>query len=147
MLLYWNPRPWKPEHDPSTLTTNAQDELVSRLLTQFNTQAGYADRKPLSIELVDWYASYVLSGMTVNHQTLWRFTPELNLEAGEQADSTIVSRKPLVFRIKGITVKFPHGSLLDTGGEDAPLGFWIIAPASERPVIELAPAGDSVAAH
>lgn len=131
VLLLWNPYPWKPKLDPSMYNSNKQDQLVGRLVGEFNQLVGYADREPVSTKLAAWHALYLLSGMTVGDQTIWRFTPRLDLTTNEKVSATLVSKHPLTFRVGDKTLVFPNGTLKETG-DDAPLGFWIVTPASTR---------------
>lgn len=135
VILLWNPHQWKAGQNPATCSDNAQDQLVGRLLAQFNELAGFAERRTLVTELSDWYGSFVLSGMTLNGRSVWRLTPELDLTVGEKADMTLVSTEPLTFSVKGRTVTFRNGRMVKAGNTDAPLGFWIITPMSEKPVV------------
>ena len=43
VILYWNPYPWRANQDPTRWSDAEQDQLVGRLMRQFNTLAGFED--------------------------------------------------------------------------------------------------------
>lgn len=133
VILYWNPRPWAKNQKASDWCDDAQDARMSALLEEIDSVTGYADRKTLVRELTGWYEPFVLTGMSANGKSIWRFTPDI--EIGKDAAGTITSREPLTFSVKGATVTIPGGKVFEQKDTISRSGVWIIAPIDARPVI------------
>ncbi len=111
----------------------ATQETMNAILAALTDVAGYADRMPIELPQY-WNAEYVVSGMYTNGRNLWRVTPntdELSLESFE------VEGKDPTFSVKGQTISFPGGKIL----EDAKIpnvgscGYWVETAKDVTPVM------------
>lgn len=134
VFLYWNPLPWRKDQDRSEFTDAGQDRLFSGCLEQLDELAGAADRKTLVADLAGWYDDYVLTGMQAGGRTVWRFTP--NLPDGAPLEGVLVSESPATFKVGDRTVTIPGGRIREPRAALSKAGYWIVAPAGTRPVVE-----------
>lgn len=96
----------------------------------------FSQQRDCLLSWLDYYQEIVLHiAMIANGTVLWCFTSELDLQAGEKVESTLVSTDPLTFHVNNQTIIFPKGNIKSVTDNLAPLGFWIITPASVKPTI------------
>ncbi len=116
-------------------TTLADNQIVSETLKEFDQVAGYSGKKTLVKNLVPWGSDFVLTGMIVNGQKVWRFTPSVDVNSS--ASSTLVqSSTPVKFKTNQATIVFPDGTLYKPSNPVSNKGFWIIQPSTASdPVI------------
>lgn len=113
----------------------ADNQIMSATLKEFDEVAGYTGKKTLVKNLVPWGSDFVLTGMEVNGEKVWRFTPSVSVSSS--AASTLVqSTTPVKFKTNQATIVFPEGSIFKPTNPVSNKGYWIIQPATASdPVI------------
>ena len=106
---------------PSTDTNSANAQTVSNLLSELNALVGYAGGKTITYGGVSWSAGYVMSGMDVNGEHIYRLTPDPTLPINVTSTSNSVS-----FQIGGQTVSFANAHIYTPPTEYSNLGYWIV---------------------
>lgn len=130
---------WNPHHPYWTDVVNdcplfdSDNEIVNRVLSEFNALAGAQGRVTLVTDLADWYSDWLLTGMRAGGRKVWRFTP-LEYEATVQraaigAADTLVSTNPLVFQTLQNRIEFPFGTIHTPENPSSSKGFWIVQPS------------------
>lgn len=132
-FLLWSAFRWMTNQDPADWTSQSDLKLINDMLDEVNALVGYADRRTLVRELAGWYDPFILTGMTANGKSVWRFTPDIELD--QDAATAITSREPLTFSVKGTTVAIPGGKVFEPKEKLSKAGVWVIAPADADPVI------------
>jgi len=127
LLLYFNA--------PSYSSTG-DNQILQNILNEFDSIAGYKGKKTLVKQEASWGADYVLTGMSVNGQRVWRFTPDLP-QSGN-ASSTIVQKGngQVVVKTAKTKITFPKGTLYTPSNPVSTKGLWILQPdGATTPVI------------
>ena len=111
----------------------ATQQTMNDILAALTEVAGYSDRKPIELPQY-WNAEYVVSGMYCNGRNLWRVTPntdEISLEAFK------VEGKDPTFSVKGQTITFPGGKILDdaTISNVGSCGYWVETAKDVTPIM------------
>lgn len=138
-FLFWSAFRWKETQSPADWCSQSDLALLDKMLSQINGLVGYADRKTVVSELTGWYDPFILTGMSANGKSIWRFTPDG--EAGKDARETLVPGENLTFRVKGTTVEIPGGKIEVPSGPPSPAGVWVVAPLGAKPKIIRGPTG------
>ena len=108
-------------------------KVQNEIMAELTRVAGYADRKPIEMAQY-WNAEFVVSGMYANGRNIWRITPntdEISLAAFK------TSAKDPTFCVKGQTITFPGGKVLDSAtiSEVGSCGYWVETAANVMPVM------------
>mgnify|MGYP001620159119 FL=1 len=97
--------------------------ILDNVIEEFNTIAGFADRKSLVNNLVGWGDNYVLTGMQSGGRNIYRFTPN------EAANFRVVGDKKGVTFISGnIKVFIKEGKIFEPKNKVSSVGYWIVQP-------------------
>ena len=128
---------------------NACIEIFDDILKELTKVAGYSDRTPIRYPS-DWNDKYILSGMYAGGRNIWRLTPEMAqlIAEGKTLETFQINAADPTFKIDGLTISFPQGSIITTGeingkkSDGTPVtagscGYWIETPANVQPVIVL----------
>lgn len=108
-------------------------QTLNELLAELTRVAGFSDRKAIPMPQY-WNSEYVLSGMYAGGRNIWRISPntdEISLENFKVAGSDPT------FSVKGQTITFPGGKLLETGAISnvGTCGYWVETPKDVMPVV------------
>jgi len=112
-------------------------QTLNELLAELTRVAGFSDRRPIPLPQY-WNSEYVLSGMYAGGRNIWRISPntdEISLE-----DFKLAGTDP-TFRVKGQTVTFPGGRIIETAAISnvGSCGYWVETSADVTPVITTDP--------
>ncbi len=134
-FLLWNPDAWKKDQKPEDYNSPEQIELVSRCLLELDSLVGARSngdktRQTLVKQLAEWYGDYVLTGMRVGDQNVWRLTPRIKPEA--PVESVIVEANPPRFRIGISEIAFPSGTIHASAEPVSDRGIWIVTAAGVK---------------
>lgn len=137
-FLLWNPDAWKKDQNPEDYNSPEQIELVSRCLLELDSLVGAKSdkaqtRRPLIKQLAEWYGDYVLTGMAIGDQNVWRLTPRIKTDA--PVESVIVESSPPRFRIGTSEISFPKGEIQTLENPVSDGGLWIVTAARIKPQI------------
>ena len=132
-FLLWNPDAWKKDQKPENYNSPEQIELVSRCLLELDRLVGAQPgdsktRHTLVKSLAEWYGDFVLTGMRVGDQDVWRLTPRIKLDA--PVESIIAEFNPPRFRIGTSEISFSSGEVHIPQMPVSDRGIWIITPAN-----------------
>ncbi|MBR6729435.1 MAG: hypothetical protein IKL80_04660, partial [Clostridia bacterium] len=128
-FLYWGPRYYGTDTD-EYVQKNAQ--MLSDMIDELNSVAGYSQRKPLSEGMDSWNTDFILTGMQVGDsagsKNIWRITPNLEVKAmynlkdqtvvtegitGVTRESFCLDNTTPTFKIEGTTITFPQGTIIE----------------------------------
>jgi len=127
LLLYFN---------SSNFTASGDDKYLDSTLKEFDSIAGYKDKKTLVNKEAWWGDDYVLTGMDAGGKKVWRFTPDVDLSVN--ASSTIVQKDgPVIVKTAKTKITFPQGSIYTPSNPVSTKGIWITQPeGAQAPIIE-----------
>ena len=108
-------------------------QVMNEIMAELTRVAGYSDRKTIEMPQY-WNAEFVVSGMYCGGRNIWRITPntdEVSLEGFK------VNAKDPTFSVKGQTITFPGGKILDSAtiSEVGSCGYWVETAANVTPVM------------
>lgn len=128
--------------------TIPDERALSEAMDEFDAIAGFEDKNTLMFEddwlnerltranPSAWNDDFLLTGIESGGRNVWRFTPE----AGHVAEipnvaSTLVSTNPVTFQTAQYRIEFPEGKIYTPPNTASNLGYWIVQPEGEYPVI------------
>ena len=125
-------------HDSSRYTGTLYEDylwVVEDQMAELTRVAGFSDRKPIPYT-ENWNEEFMLSGMYSGGRNIWRFTP--NDFYGTKEDYLVEDAKDPTFYMKGQTVTFPGGKIIEDGPvrDCGSFGFWIETPKDVVPIIQ-----------
>ena len=111
----------------------ATQQTMNEIMAELTRVAGFSDRKPIEMPQY-WNAEFVVSGMYANGRNIWRITPntdEISLE-----DFKVDGKDP-TFSVKGSTVTFPGGKILESAtiSNVGSCGYWVETSADVTPIV------------
>ena len=117
----------------TTAAYNKRAKVLQQIMAELTRVAGYADRKPISVPAT-WNSAFLLSGIYANGRNLWRLTPDIDQIDPE---NFVVAGKDPTFTVKGQTITFPQGKIIDTASISVvgSYGYWIETPQNVTPII------------
>ena len=109
--------------------------VVEDQMAELTRVAGFSDRKPIPYS-ENWNEEFMLSGMYSGGRNIWRFTP--NDFYGTKEDYLVRNDGDVVFYMKGQTITFPGGKIIEDGPvrDCGSFGFWIETSKDVVPVIK-----------
>lgn len=125
------------EYPSSTGSYSDALKIISDIMLTLNRVVGYSDRKPIETPL-NWNDSFILSGMYANGRNVWRITPDTTSGVSKQEFLDSTDGGQIVFKIKGQTITFPQGSIINepvTTFPDGTCGYWVETPADVMPIV------------
>ncbi len=156
-FLYWGPRYYATDDEAYVLK---QAQMMSDILDELNSVAGYKERVPLTETMHSWNLHFILTGMQVGdsgeRKNIWRITPDLSVEAvynlttgtevyegveGMTRESFCIDKETPTFAVSGTTITFPEGkviedkNIVDFGGNASSYGYWVETPPDVEPVV------------
>ena len=156
-FLYWGPRYYTTDDETYVFR---QAQMMSDILDELNSVAGYKERVPLTETMHSWNLHFILTGMRVSdsgaEKNIWRITPDLSVEAvynlttgtkvyegveGMTRESFCTDRQTPTFAICGTTITFPGGRIIedkntvDFDGNASSYGYWVETPPETEPVV------------
>ncbi|HKJ46727.1 MAG TPA: hypothetical protein VJ991_12930 [Balneolales bacterium] len=122
-------------NDPEFAKTG-DNKILDETIKEFDSIAGYKDKKTLVNKEAWWGDDYVLTGMDAGGNKVWRFTPDLDLSSN--ASSTIVQKSgPVIVQTAKTKITFPQGSIYTPSNSVSTKGIWITQPdGAQAPIIE-----------
>lgn len=121
VLLYFN--------DPE-FSQPGNNKALNQTLKEFDSIAGYKNKKTLVNKEASWGADYVLTGMLTGGRKVWRFTPDLSKDS--TASSTIVKNSggEVVVKTAKTRITFTQGTIYTPTNPVSNKGLWILQPAN-----------------
>jgi len=115
------------------LKFDERSNVLNELMAELTRVAGFSDRKPVEMAPY-WNSEFILSGMYANGRNIWRITPNIDEVSLENFK---VEGKDLTFAVKGQTVTFPGGKIIEDTAitHVGSCGYWVETAKDVTPVI------------
>ncbi|MCX6351630.1 MAG: hypothetical protein NTX03_07200 [Bacteroidetes bacterium] len=107
--------------------TKEDNNTLSKCLQEYDELNLFKDLKPdvlTDSNLINWEAHFIISSMSNDSISLFRFTPKL--KRGSKLEKIIIMDYPATFKVDGYTVSIPNGRIYYPTKPASRAGVWVI---------------------